>query len=152
MEPDPNNKYYRDCVVSYWYNANLKKIMWKLRGTRLRGALLMVMEYREFVRRIDVVDGLAGDKSVVLRDIQLCKSLIEYLDKKERLWGHTGLDEVEVGEEEGPETSRVSRTEPAVRIDYYRESAASPCAVFKRKLPKLVGLATMTVVYLLLEL
>uniref|UniRef100_A0A914UH46 SERRATE/Ars2 C-terminal domain-containing protein n=1 Tax=Plectus sambesii TaxID=2011161 RepID=A0A914UH46_9BILA len=93
-EPDPNNKYYRDCVVSYWYNANLKKIMWKLRGTRLRGALLMVMDHREHVRRIENVDGLAADKSVVLRDIQLCKSLIEYLDKKEQLWGHAGPEEV----------------------------------------------------------
>jgi hypothetical protein len=46
-----------------------------------------VLEYREFKRRIEYIDGIAGDKSVVLRDIQLCKSLIEFLDARAQLWG-----------------------------------------------------------------
>lgn len=85
-DPDPQHNWRRHCVASFWHNANLKKVLWVLRGKKLHGKPLMVFEYRDFTKRIDLVDGLAADKSVVLRDIQLCKSLIEYLDRKNGLW------------------------------------------------------------------
>lgn len=99
--PDPAHKYMRTAIVSFWFNANLQKIIWKIRGTSLRGVQvgypsspywapgslvrkvqIVVIEYRDYGRKIDWIDGLAGDKSVVLRDIQLAKSLITHLDKK----------------------------------------------------------------------
>lgn len=48
---------------------------------------MQVFEFREFKRRIEYVDGIAGDKSIVLRDIQLCKSLVEFMDARAQLWG-----------------------------------------------------------------
>lgn len=87
-DPDAKNNFCRHGIASFWQNANLTKICWILRGHKLRGKPLMVFEYRDFKKRIELVDGLAADKSVVLRDIQLCKSLIEYLDKRHDLWSN----------------------------------------------------------------
>lgn len=85
-DPNPHDRYMREAIVSFWFNANLKKIGWKLRGTHLAGEPLIIADYVDNERRIAIVDGLAADRAVVLRDIHICKNMIEFLDKKERIW------------------------------------------------------------------
>lgn len=86
-EPDPQRDFCRQAIASFWANANVMKICWELRARRLHtGQSLNVIEYRDFSKRIDLIDGLASDKSIVLRDIQLCKNLIDFLDRRHRLW------------------------------------------------------------------
>uniref|UniRef100_A0A915KKH9 C2H2-type domain-containing protein n=1 Tax=Romanomermis culicivorax TaxID=13658 RepID=A0A915KKH9_ROMCU len=86
-EPDPERDFCRQAIASFWANANVMKICWALRARQLHtGHSLNVIEYRDFSKRIDLIDGLASDKSIVLRDIQLCKNLIEFLDRRHHLW------------------------------------------------------------------
>jgi hypothetical protein len=85
-DPNPHNRYFREAIVSFWFNANVKKICWKLRGTHLAGEPIVIADYVESERRIAIVDGITADRAVVLRDIHICKNMIEFLDKKERIW------------------------------------------------------------------
>lgn len=42
LPPDPNQRWYRNAIATFWHNANLTKITWKVRGTVMRGAPLQV--------------------------------------------------------------------------------------------------------------
>jgi hypothetical protein len=120
LPPDPGLKWYRQAIATYWHNANLTKITWKIRGTVIKGAPMQILEFREFKRRIEYTDGIAGDKSVILRDIQLCKSLVEFLDAKATLWGTSPKEESEenkpdlkvaaVSADDGAQPDKVCRT------------------------------------------
>lgn len=97
-EPNPEKAFMRDAICSFWANANIEKIAWRLRQTRLRNMQLDVEIYNKIQKRIKTVDGISADKAIVLRDIQLAKSLIEYLDKRFGLWqapADTGVEEGE---------------------------------------------------------
>lgn len=78
-----------------------------------------VLEYREFKRRCEYTSGLAGDKSVVLRDIQLCKSLIELFDARTQLWGTDVVDEEDAEREMG------EAVRPSLRMHRYRPTSTS---------------------------
>lgn len=66
----------------------MQRLCWTLRQWKLPSnqQSLRIFEFRDFQKRIELIDGLASDKSIVLRDVQLCKNLIGYLDRRHGLW------------------------------------------------------------------
>lgn len=71
-----------------------------LNSISISGMTLDAVEYVPPVRkRVLQVSGIAADRSVLLRDVQLAKSLVQYLDTKHDLWQcQKETQEVEAGE------------------------------------------------------
>ncbi|MFH4979600.1 hypothetical protein AB6A40_006309 [Gnathostoma spinigerum] len=85
-DPVPDRKWYRRGWVTFRRDVNIKEICWNLNNVRIGDCDLGAIVNRDLTRRVRVVNGITGHKTVAQNDLRQAAKLTAMYDKKAGLY------------------------------------------------------------------